>query len=95
MIEQNYNQIWHRIKANIYIIVNHNFTMFICYVHHLHLFNIDTLLFAYTVWYSICLRNGDHSLEDQFIWQGGYLTLFHLVVKLIDINALNVVAGIA
>ena len=25
-IEQNYNQIWHLIKANINIVVNHNFT---------------------------------------------------------------------
>ena len=26
-IEQNYNQIWHRIKANKYIVVNYNFTI--------------------------------------------------------------------
>ena len=29
MIEQNYNQIWHGIKANINIVVNHNFTVWI------------------------------------------------------------------
>ena len=32
-IEQNYNQIWHLIKANINIVVNHNFTNNVKHTH--------------------------------------------------------------
>ena len=33
-IEQNYNQIWHLIKANINIVVNHNFTNNVKHTHN-------------------------------------------------------------
>ena len=49
MIEQNYNQIWHGIKANIYMVVNQNFTLFnlVSEINCSHVHAFDTCIRAH------------------------------------------------
>ena len=41
-IEQNYNQIWHEIKANKNIVVNYNFTYLLTKEHYYKYYPLDT-----------------------------------------------------